>query len=264
MQQRSSPRIGTPAHEAELDVTGATPPTGSLVGAPRVTVVIPALNEEDNLVHVLPRLPSGLHEVILVDDHCTDQTVRVARDLLPSIRIVENFKAKGKGNALQGGFAAATGDVIVMLDADGSEDPGEIPLFVGALMSGADFAKGSRFIHGGGTSDMPLLRMAGNKAFVWIVWGLYGVKFTDLCYGYNAFWTRVLPTLQIDADGFEVETMLNIRAVKAGLRIKEVPSFETERVHGIGRLVTFPDGWRVLKTIYRERFGSARRSGKVG
>jgi hypothetical protein len=149
-----------------------------------------------------------------------------------------------------------------MLDADGSEDPGEIPLFVGALMSGADFAKGSRFIHGGGTSDMPFLRMAGNKAFVWMVWGLYGAKFTDLCYGYNAFWTRVLPELQIDADGFEVETMLNIRAVKAKLAIKEVPSFETERVHGVGRLVTFPDGWRVLKTIYRERFGSTRASRK--
>ena len=170
--------------------------------------------------------------------------------------MVANTRAPGKGNALRAGFENSTGDIIVTLDADGSEDPGEIPLFVGALLAGADFAKGSRFIHGGGTSDMPRLRQLGNKAFVLAVRVLFGARYSDLCYGYNAFWRRVLPKLELDADGFEIETMLNIRAYKAGLAIKEVPSFEAERIHGVGRLVTFPDGWRVLKTIWRERFGS--------
>ena len=230
------------------------PWSDQVLDAPSVTVIVPALNEAENLEHVLPRIPSWVYEVILVDDHCTDDTVAVARKLLPSIKVVANTRTPGKGNALRAGFEGSTGDIIVTLDADGSEDPGEIPLFVGALLSGADYAKGSRFIRGGGTSDMPRLRQLGNKGFVLAVRMLFGARYSDLCYGYNAFWRRVLPKLDLDADGFEIETMLNIRAHKAGLAIKEVPSFEAERVHGVGRLVTFPDGWRVLKTICRERF----------
>ena len=129
----------------------------------------------------------------------------------------------------------------------------EIHSFVGALLAGADYAKGSRFIPGGGTSDMTFLRKAGNWVFVLMVRLLFGARFTDLCYGYNAFWRRVVPKLEIDADGFEIEAMLNLRAYRRGLKISEVPSFEADRVHGEGRLVTFPDGWRVLRTIVRER-----------
>jgi glycosyltransferase involved in cell wall biosynthesis len=158
----------------------------------------------------------------------------------------------GKGTALRTGFAAATGEIIIMLDADGSTDPAEIPLFVGALLSGADFAKGSRFLQGGGTEDMPFYRKLGNWGFVQIVRLLFGGKYTDLCYGYNAFWKRVVPLLDLNCNGFEIETMMNIRALKAGLQITEVPSFEYARIHGTGKLKTIPDGWRVLKTIFRE------------
>lgn len=221
--------------------------------SPRVSIIVPALNEADNLQHVLPRIPDDIHEVILVDDHCTDATVDVARQLRPSIRVVRNERAPGKGNALQVGFEAATGDIVVALDADGSSAPEEIPLFVGALLSGADYAKGSRFIQGGGTSDMPWHRVWGNRAFVYAVRALYGGRFTDLCYGYNAFWVYAVPVLRLDGSGFEIETMMNIRALRAGLKIAEVPSFESARVHGVGRLLTIPDGWRVLKTIWRER-----------
>ena len=219
----------------------------------RVSVVIPALNEAENLPFVLPRIPGWVHEVILVDDHCTDDTVAVARRLMPDIVVVANHRAGGKGNALRSGFEAVTGDIIVQVDADGSEAPEEIPNFVGALLAGADYAKGTRFVIGGGTTDMTGLRKWGNKAFVWMVWALFGVRFTDLCYGYNAFWTRVVPLLELDAAGFEIEAMLNLRAVRHGLKIREVPSFEAPRVHGEGRLLTWPDGWRVLKTIVAER-----------
>ena len=220
---------------------------------PRVSVIVPALNEAENLQHVLPRIPDDIHEVILVDDHCTDETVQVAQQLRPSIRVVRNERVPGKGNALQVGFEAATGDILVALDADGSSAPEEIPLFVGALLAGADFAKGSRFIQGGGTSDMPWHRVWGNRAFVYTVRALFGGRYTDLCYGYNAFWAYTVPVLRLDGSGFEIETMMNIRALRAGLKIAEVPSFESARVHGVGRLVTIPDGWRVLKTIWRER-----------
>lgn len=221
--------------------------------APKISVVIPTLNEEKNLAHVLPKIQEWVDEVLLVDGHSSDQTISVARELCPDIRIVMQ-EGRGKGAALRTGFAAATGDIIVMLDADGSTDPSEIPRYVGALLAGADFAKGSRFLQGGGTEDMPLYRKLGNWGFVIMVRLIFGGKYTDLCYGYNAFWKRVLPKLDLDCNGFEVETMMNVRALKAGLQITEVPSFEFPRVHGQGRLKTIPDGWRVLKTIFAEAF----------
>ncbi len=217
----------------------------------RVSVVIPALNEAKNLSHVLPLIPTWVHEVVLVDGHSTDATVSVARELLPTIRIVPQT-GRGKGAALRSGFAAATGEIIVMLDADGSTDPTEIHSFVGALLSGADFVKGSRFLQGGGTADMPTYRRLGNAAFVALVRLLFGGRYSDLCYGYSAFWKRVVPLLQLDGDGFEIETMMNVRALQCGLVIAEVPSFEDRRVHGTGGLRTVPDGWRVLRTIWRE------------
>lgn len=220
---------------------------------PTVSVIIPALNEAENLPYVLPKVPTWVHEVILVDGHSSDNTVAVAQELWPTIRIVAQ-QGRGKGAALRSGFAAATGNIIVMLDADGSTNPGEIPAYVGALVAGADFAKGSRFLQGGGTADMPFYRKMGNWGFVLCVRLLFGGAYSDLCYGYNAFWRQVLPQLELDGDGFEIETMMNIRALRHKLKIAEVPSFEWPRVHGIGRLRTIPDGWRVLKTIVREWF----------
>lgn len=219
--------------------------------APTVSVIIPALNEADNLPHVLPHIPGDVHEVILVDGFSTDDTVRVAKEILPSIRVVTQ-DGSGKGAALRTGFAAATGDIIVMLDADGSTNPAEIPAFVGALMAGVDFAKGSRFLQGGGTADMPLYRQFGNGGLTLMVRLLFGGRFSDLCYGYNAFWRRLLPRLNLDGNGFEIETMMNIRALQAGFKIAEIPSFEAERIYGTGRLRAIPDGWRVLKTIVKE------------
>jgi glycosyltransferase involved in cell wall biosynthesis len=218
---------------------------------PTVSVVIPALNEADNLPHVLPLIPNWVHEVLLVDGASTDDTINIARQLWPGVRVVQQ-QGRGKGAALRSGFSAARGDIIVMLDADGSTNPAEIPAFVEALLTGADFVKGSRFLQGGGTADMPLYRKLGNGAFVLIVRLLFGGKYSDLCYGYNAFWRRVLPALDLDGDGFEIETMMNIRALKTDLKVAEVPSFEHARVYGLGRLRTIPDGWRVLNTIFKE------------
>jgi glycosyltransferase involved in cell wall biosynthesis len=215
------------------------------------------MNEAENLRVVLPMVPDWVHEVILVDGHSVDDTVAVAREMRPDIRIVTQ-QGRGKGAALRSGFDAATGEIVVMLDADGSTDPGEIPAFVGALLDGADFAKGSRFLKGGGTSDMTLDRKLGNMGFVFLVRTLFGGKYTDLCYGYNAFWRRAIPLLQLDCDGFEVETMMNVRALKVGLEVVEVASFEHDRIHGTSNLHPFRDGWRVLKTIFREAFGGTR------
>jgi len=222
---------------------------------PRVSVVVPALNEAKNLPHVLTRLPADTFEVILVDGLSVDATAEVARALHCDVRFVKQTRS-GKGNALASGFAAARGDIIVMFDADGSAYGSEIPRFVEALVSGADFAKGSRTLPGGGSADITWLRQMGNRALTALVNVLYGTKYTDLCYGYNAFWVHCLPYIDVDCDGFEVETLINIRVAQAGLSVVEVPSFEGRRIHGVSKLNAIRDGLRVLRTILRERFRS--------
>ncbi|MFZ0089668.1 MAG: glycosyltransferase family 2 protein [Solirubrobacteraceae bacterium] len=220
--------------------------------------MIPTLNEAANLPHVFARLPfEELFEVILVDGHSTDDTIEVARELCPSIRILAQ-DGKGKGNALACGFAAARGDIIVMLDADGSTDPQEIPAYVAPLLEGADFAKGSRFMDGGGSSDITPLRMQGNRFLNGTVNALFGTRYSDLCYGYNAFWSDVRPKINVDCSGFEVETLINLRIAKAGLNVVEVPSIEHERIHGVSKLHPVRDGLRVLRTILSERFVKPR------
>jgi glycosyltransferase involved in cell wall biosynthesis len=216
--------------------------------------VIPALNEAQNLPYILPILDGLVDEVIIVDGLSDDNTPEVARQILSDVRIVLE-PTPGKGAALRRGFAEAHGDIVVALDADGSTDPHEIPAYVGLLLSGADFVKGSRFVQGGGTADMPWIRRVGNRALTTLVRWLFGGRYTDLCYGYNAFWADVVPLLELDADGFEIETLMNIRALRADLKVAEVASFERARLHGEAKLRAIPDGWRVLKTILRERFG---------
>lgn len=235
--------------------TSETPPGN--VTYPKTSVVIPTLNEEKNLRYVLPYIPDWVYEVIIVDGHSTDRTLEVARELYPNVQVVTETR-KGKGAALRAGFGAVRGDVIVMLDADGSMNPQEISLYLGALMSGADYVKGSRFLQGGGSADLTFIRSLGNWGLTAIVRVLFGGHYTDLCYGYNAFWSRALPAMELEGDGFEIETLMNIRALRAGLQIAEVPSFESDRIYGISNLRAFRDGWRVLKTILRERFSAPK------
>jgi CheY-like chemotaxis protein len=228
------------------------------VDNPTVSVIVPTLNEADCLPYVLPRIPTWVDEVLLVDGRSEDNTIEVARQIMPSIRIVTQ-KGKGKGDALRYGFEHAKGDIIIAIDADGSTDPTEIPAFVGTLLSGADYAKGTRFSQGAGTSDMPLYRKMGNLAFVIIVRILFGGSYTDLLYGYNAMWKSVVPYLELDADGFEIETQMNIRALRAKLKITEVASFEAERIAGQAKLVAIPDGFRVLKQVLGEYYQMLQR-----
>ncbi|MGW0782837.1 glycosyltransferase family 2 protein [Streptomyces sp. NPDC002913] len=228
------------------------PISSHLAIAPPVSVVIPAMNEAENLPHVFKTLPDWIHEVVLVDGNSTDDTIRVARELRPDVVVVKQV-GKGKGDALISGFAACTGDIIVMVDADGSADGEEIVSYVSALVGGADFAKGSRFANGGGTDDMTPVRRLGNRALCTVVNRKFGARYTDLCYGYNAFWKHCLDRITLDCTGFEIETLMNIRVVKAGLRVQEVPSHEYNRIHGVSNLSAVRDGLRVLRVILREK-----------
>jgi glycosyltransferase involved in cell wall biosynthesis len=227
---------------------------------PTVSVIIPTFNEAKNLPLVLPYIPMNVvDEIIVVDGRSIDHTIDIAQELIPSIRVVKETRP-GKGAAMRRGYREATGDILVVLDADGSNDPREIPRFVNALLEGADLAKGSRFAPAGGTTDMPRLRKFGNRGFVILTNILFSQSFTDLLYGFHAFWRHTLNYLEIeDVDGFEIDTSIYLQAVRKKLKVVDVPSFEGFRFYGEGKLKTFPDGWRVLRTIVRE-YSSAVRS----
>jgi glycosyltransferase involved in cell wall biosynthesis len=233
--------------------------------SPRVSIVVPAMNEALNLAVVLPKLPD-VHEVILVDGGSLDGSIASARRARPGIIPVQQSR-RGKGNALAAGFARVTGDIVVMFDADGSADPAEIERFVQALTDGADFAKGSRFTPGGGSVDITPIRKLGNL-FLNALFNLgFKTRYTDLCYGYNAFWADMIPILDLPdhtlpaqangkmhwGDGFEIETVINCRFAAAGVRIAEVPSVEKVRLFGASNLHAVTDGLRVLKTLLTER-----------
>ncbi|MBP1819455.1 glycosyltransferase involved in cell wall biosynthesis [Mycobacterium sp. OAE908] len=225
-----------------------------------MSVVIPAVNEERNLPYLASRMPRDIDEIVFVNGPSVDQTAEVARQLWPD-GIHLSQTRRGKGNALACGFAEASGDIIVMMDADGSTCPTELPRFLGALISGADFAKGSRFVQGGGSADITRFRSFGNHGLVGIVNRLFSTKYTDLCYGFNAFWRHCLVHMwlpDIDAplpqwgDGFEIETLINLRVAAAGLSVAEVCSYEKARMYGLSNLNAVGDGMRVLRTIQKE------------
>lgn len=231
---------------------------------PLISIIVPARNEAKNLEVVLPLLPD-VHEIIVVDGHSVDGTPEVARRVRPSVDVITQTR-RGKGNALVCGFERATGDIIVMFDADGSADAAEIPRFVEALVAGADVGKGSRFMPGGSSEDITPHRRLGNWFLSTLTNLLLGTRYSDLCYGYNAFWRRVLPQLHLPAahldveegemvwgDGFEIETLLNCRFAEQRLSVVEVPSVELPRIHGESNLNAIKDGLRVLRTVLDER-----------
>jgi glycosyltransferase involved in cell wall biosynthesis len=171
--------------------------------------------------------------------------------------VVVQEQAPGKGAAVRTGFDVATCDFVVMIDADGSMDPAEIGRFVDRLQSGYDVVKGSRFMAGGGSTDITRLRRLGNRALRNLVNGLYGERFTDLCYGFFALRRDCVPDLALGASGFEIETEIVVRSIITGMRMAEVPSFEAERLSGTSNLHSVRDGLRVLRTLLVHRVRGA-------
>jgi glycosyltransferase involved in cell wall biosynthesis len=215
---------------------------------PSVSLVIPVRNEARNIAWVLEQIADDVSEIILVDGNSSDATLITARSYRPDIRVVPQ-EGVGKGSALRTGFLAAAGDIIVMMDADGSMAPQEIRHYLHFLTNGYDFVKGSRFIVGGGSLDITTFRRLGNRFLLAVFNTLYDADLTDLCYGFCAFHRRYLELLALSATGFEIEAEMTVRAMQAGLRIAEVPSLEMPRRAGRSNLHAIRDGWRVLNTV---------------
>jgi glycosyltransferase involved in cell wall biosynthesis len=197
----------------------------------------------------------GYNKILVVDGNSTDGTVAAAKDSGAHVFVQEG---KGKGVALRQAFShnAVDFDFAVVMDADGSMNPKEITLLVDTLASGADVAKASRFLPGGFTEDMSMLRRIGNKIFVSLVNMLWSTNYTDLCYGFAAFKKDVIVKLGplLKSKNFEIEAEVFIKVERLGLAIVEVPSGELRRKHGKSNLHSFKDGFRILRTILAEFF----------
>jgi glycosyltransferase involved in cell wall biosynthesis len=220
-----------------------------------IAIVIPALNEEASisgtLVHLAHILPNS--SLVVVDGNSSDRTAQIARELGAKVMLQDG---RGKGVALRQAFESSSlhADYIVIMDADRSMRPEEVPQFVKTLEDGADLVKGSRFMPGGHSDDIGLVRRIGNRLFVWLVNRVWSTKYTDLCYGFLAFRAGAIEKLcpHLRSSGFEIETEICIKAAKLGLRVAEVPSTELRRHSGMSHLSAFRDGFRILTTIAKE------------
>jgi glycosyltransferase involved in cell wall biosynthesis len=219
----------------------------------KVSLVIPALNEAEGLAVVLPQIPSLVDEVIVVDGGSVDETLQVIRSLCPSAVRVRQ-RGRGKGNALKAGLAEATGDIVVTMDADGSMSPADIVPAVGALLDGCDFVKGSRALEGAGSGDFSPLHRMGNWALTTLSNVVFDAGYTDITYGFNAYWRRVMLNAETLSDGFEFEIQAAIRAARSGLSTAEVPCYEAPRSGGASKLSPMKDGWAIARILAVEAF----------
>jgi glycosyltransferase involved in cell wall biosynthesis len=252
-QESAAASLGVRAVATEHAGHRSNPRSKAVSGAgtaPSVSLVIPVKNEARNIGWVLERIADDVDEVILVDGKSTDATLVTAQRCRPDVKVVAQ-DGVGKGSALRTGFLAASGDIIVMMDADGSMTPDEITHYVHFLANGYDFVKGSRFIPGGGSLDITRFRRMGNRFLLGVFNALYRAELTDLCYGFCAFHRRYLDVLALSATGFEIEAEMVVHAMRAGLRVAEVPSLELPRRAGKSNLHSVRDGIRVLRTVLR-------------
>jgi len=216
-----------------------------------VSLVCPVLNEVHGLEAVLPHIPAYIGQLVIVDGGSTDGSLDTVRRLRPDATVIAQ-PGRGKGNALKAGVGIATGDIVVTMDADGSMHPSDIDSAVRTLLSGCDFVKGSRALAGGGSTDFTRLRQAGNTFLTRVSNLLFGKKYTDITYGFNAYWRGVVMDLEHLADGFEFEIQIAVRAARSGLRIAEVPCFETDRIGGTSKLHAGRDGWGIFRVLVTE------------
>jgi glycosyltransferase involved in cell wall biosynthesis len=220
----------------------------------RISVIIPTLDEAENIVEVIYKLKrAGCHNILVVDGNSHDNTVERARISGAKV-ILQN--GKGKGGALRQAFenGSIDGDMVLILDADGSMDPDEVPLFTEALKPGVDIVKGSRFLPGGQSEDITAMRRVGNKILVGLLNFICLTNYTDLCYGYMIFKRKALTRLSqhLKSQNFEIETEICLKAKELGLNVREIPSTEHPRNYGNSKLSTFKDGFRILMVILRE------------
>jgi glycosyltransferase involved in cell wall biosynthesis len=226
-----------------------------------VSIIIPVINEVENIPLVLPRIPSmqEIGEIILVDGGSRDGTVEAAKTVLPTVHIVRQG-GTGKSDAVRCGVQASRGEYVLILDADGSHDPSDIPRFIDFAKSGYDLVKGSRLLPGGGSHDETWLRRALVRLTDIVANALWGTDFTDIVFGMFLIHRQRFLDLRLTSNGFAIETQCMARSMQRGYRIKEIPVIERPRLRGRSHLSIFRDGWYIGSTVFVEFLHLLKRS----
>lgn len=222
----------------------------------KVSIVIPAKNEEENLALVLHDLKNTVKdikkdiEIIVVNDHSNDHTDQIA--VQNGAKVVNNYGRPGKGNALRIGFKESNGDVIVMMDADYSHRPEDLPLFLDRIEKGAGLVIGSRIW--GGSDEYTRVRALGNVFFTAIFGFIFHVYLSDLLNGYKAFRREIFDAFVYTSSDFEIEIELAVNTLRRRYRIAEVPSHERTRAGGRAKSSVVIHGTKFLSKIISESF----------
>jgi ubiquinone/menaquinone biosynthesis C-methylase UbiE len=228
-------------------------------GPPRVTVVCPCRNEKGNIEQVVRRLPAlGSHtELIFVEGHSKDETLEECRRVAAAhpehdIKVMVQ-SGTGKGDAVRLGFAHATGDMLIILDADLSVAPEDLPQFYEAMVSGAgEFVMGSRLVYTMDPKAMRFLNLLGNRFFGLLLSVLIGQAIKDTLCGTKVLWREDYAHLAAgrahfgDFDPYG-DFDLIFGASKLNLRILEIPVRYRERTYGTPNISRFADGWLLLR-----------------
>jgi glycosyltransferase involved in cell wall biosynthesis len=225
--------------------------------AARVTVLMAAYNEApvigDVVRESLRALPSA--EVLVIDDGSTDDTETVAAAAGARVlRLAANF---GKGAAIRRGVGEVRGDIVVLIDGDGQDDPGEIPQLIAALTPEVDLVVGSRFMGHFEPGAITPMNKGGNRFLTSVVNVLFATALTDTQAGFKALRTGTLRSIDLCADRFDIEVDLLLGVLRRGGRVVEVPVRRSARSHGHSRLHSFQDGARILRRIVARRLGAA-------
>ena len=225
---------------------------------PRVSVVLPAYNEEGALGGVLDAV-NALRDrydldVIVVEGGSKDRTVRVAQEH-GATRIISSPVKRGKGADFWTGVLAATGDYIVQIDTDHQFEPSEIPRMVDALAAGADMAIATRFVKQARleAESVRPLNMFGNWVFSWLTTLLTGQRITDCLAGFKGFRKTLIPYLQIRSPHFGYEVELIVRAARAKKKIVEVPVTHHKREKGVTNVHPLKHGLMILGSMLEAR-----------
>jgi glycosyltransferase involved in cell wall biosynthesis len=217
------------------------------------TAILAALDEAATIGHVVRGCLVHVDEVVVVDDGSRDTTAE--RAAAAGAQVLRNERNLGKGASLRRAAARARGDVLVTLDADGQDDPADIPALLAAIAAGADLVIGSRFRGAFGPGAITPVNRLGNLALTAMLNVLYGVRLSDTQAGFRAIRRGLWQLLPLRAARYEVETEVLVRALLAGARVVEVPVTRRAREHGRSALHGLRDGSRILACMLRLRLG---------